>query len=246
MLALKSTRLNLANAWSLDWAKVRETDTQFLLIPGADLRDPITGRQLKTPGGLSVGPNGQVLTFNGSQQGNLPLSLPRGGTGLVVAGRIMATATQSSTPGSAFGFHSLTSQRGVGIGFDPSNNVGATQLTTGGAYLPSNSPGVQNRWYTVYAEARTDTSGHTRAYIDGVIAATGDQLTIGVSDFDPDEIAVGAQHRSAGFLRQFRGQIEWGALFYVKDALLGVNGLGLTPEIAANMYASGYPYNLFR
>lgn len=214
---------------------------------GRQIRDEIGGVSLTNPGGLSVGPDGQIATFNGSQQTNIAWSPPVADAEaetLIICGRILADATQSATPGAAFGIYAASgTQHGIGIGFDTSNAVGAAGLTNAGAYLSARTAGAQNVWYDVYARRENAGAGNvdTRyyAWINGQPASTGQASTQPNKGGTFDEIAVGAQHRSAGFLRQFRGRIAWASIIQMQS------GADFTDDYAARLYASGYPWNLF-
>lgn len=226
--------------YTLNQTAVKETGTFFLTFPDKTLRDAVSGSTLANPGGISFGEKGQTATFNGSQQGNLLFPIPNGNTNLIVAARIRATATQAGTPGAAFGVYQSTSQGGFGVGFDTSNRVGLALLTNTGAYLPTYSAGVQQRWYTVYAQISAGSNGSGVIYVDGRPATTGQGGGYVGDPRTPDEIAIGAQHRSSGYLRQFRGDIEWASLMYVP----GETWQSLTDDVALRLYESGYPYNL--
>lgn len=226
--------------YTLNQTAVKETGTFFLTFPDKTLRDAVSGLTLANPGGISFGEKGQTATFNGSQQGNLLLPIPNGHTNLIVAARIRATAAQAGTPGAAFGVYQSTAQGGFGVGFDTSNRVGLALLTTTGAYLSTYSAGVQQRWYTVYAQISGVGNGIGVVYVDGRPATTGQGVAYNGSPATPNEIAIGAQHRSSGYLRQFRGDIEWASLMYVP----GETWQSLTDDVALRLYESGYPYNL--
>lgn len=202
--------------------------------------DEITGANVLSGGGTAIDTEGIAYTFNGSQQNNLAFVIPTyasANTPLVCA-RIKATATQAANPGSAFGLGALTgTQSGVGVGFDTSNNVGIATMTGGGSGLASFSAGSQNVWYTVFAQCIAfGGSGACNAWINGTPATTqGTVATGGVATLN--ELAFGAQHRSAGFLRQFKGNIEWAAV-------IDTRGGAFTDAQAAALYASDFPYNL--
>lgn len=229
---------------ALNREKIRETGTIYLGLPGAEFRDLVGGASLTNPGGLAAAEKGRVATFNGAQQANKALTLPNGYRNVIIAARIRATAAQAGDPGAAFGIYNGTAvQSGMGVGFDPSNNVGLAVLTSNAAALPQSSPGVIGKWYTVFVQYEgAATNGAAVAYVDGRRVATGYGAAISGATDPANEISIGAQHRSSGFLRQFKGDIEWAALMYLpRDSWQS-----LTDEVALRLYESGYPYNLLK
>lgn len=212
-----------------------------------NIRDLVRGYSLANPGGDGVGTEGRVATFNGSQQGIVAWTPPVAdttGDTLVVCGRILATAAQAGTPGSAFCVAGSTgTQLCMGIGFDPSNNVGCAVLNGTSAYLDARSPGVLNRWYTVFAKMHLSGAGLSSrtfsAWINGRPATTGQDTERTGSAGALDEIAVGAQHRSAGFLRQFRGHIAWASVIQLTD------NTEFDDAAAWRLYSSGYPWTMY-
>ena len=224
--------------FTLDRAKAKQTGTIWLSVAQEEklFRDLISGKNIANPGGFVTDTGGKAATFNGSQQQNLAYS-PAAANGLIIAARIKATATQAGNPGAAFGVYSSTAESGIGVGFDTANNVGAAYLTGAGAGLLASSPGVQNVWYTVFVQLR---NGYfTNAWINGKPATINQNVGPGGTFSVHNEISIGAQHRSSGFLRQFKGSIEWAAL---------LAGPSIDPVIsndyAEYLYASDYPYNL--
>lgn len=215
---------------------------------GRSVNDLVAGNGSTNPGGSSTASEGLIATFNGSQQGNSSLILPSTHPDTyVIAARIRATATQAGSPGAAFGIYCSSTQGGIGVGFDTSNNVGAAWLTGSGAGLLSRSAGVQNRFYTVFAQMSMNgiNTASTKAWIDGVPAATSQGTSTGGS-FTPsiNEFAIGAQHRSSGFLRQFKGDILWASILQF-PGVEGATNFSFTDQNAADLYAYGYPWNLF-
>lgn len=229
---------------ALNRAKVKETGTLFAAFAGTEFRDVVSGLRLANPGGSRAAERGRVATFNGSQSTNLPFTMPSGYTGLVVAARIRATGTQPGDPGTAFGiFTSNTDQGGFGVGFNSAGNqVGTIALTTNGTGVTSSSPATIGQWYTVYGEVTGNGNGFAACYVDGKPAQSQANYSGGM-DGTPNEIVVGSQHRASGFLRWFNGEIAWAAVLQVPGAV-ALTTTGLTPELAARLYASNYPYNL--
>jgi hypothetical protein len=132
-------------------------------------------------------------------------------------------------------------QTGIGVGFDPSNNVGHAFLDNGAAGLRGYSAGALNTYYTVFAQRLSNTNQY--GWINGNPATTSQGAT-GGSIGTVNEIVIGAQHRSAGYLRQFKGNIEWAALIYLpKAGTSGTDGL-MSDEFAKYLYESNYPYSL--
>lgn len=243
MILLPSRRSTKPQAGgSVDIQRAYDTGTLYLSFADASFTDRIGGGVVRNPGGLSLGPNGQIATFNGAQQGNSPLWLNGSHVGLIVAARVRATDAQAGTPGAAFGVYDATSQGGFGVGFDPSGNAGTALLTSGGAYLSSSSSVGLNKWVTVFAQISGTNAGFSYSYVDGKPATTGQGASYTGDPRSPNEIAYGAQHRSSGFLRQFKGDIEWAAVLRVSPPDGG--GRSLTDQLALDLYQSGYPYNL--
>lgn len=243
MILLPSRRITKPQAGgSVDIQRAYDTGTFYLSFADASFTDRIGGGVVRNPGGLSLGPNGRIATFNGAQQGNSPLWLNGSHVGIIVAARVRATAAQAGTPGAAFGVYDGTLQGGFGVGFDPSGNAGAALLTSGGAYLSSSTPVGLNKWVTVFAQISGVNAGASVSYIDGKPATTGQGASYIGDPRSPNEIAYGAQHRSTGFLRQFKGDIEWAAILRVSPPDGGWRSL--TDQLALDLYQSGYPYNL--
>lgn len=206
------------------------------------IRDLAHGANVANPGGFSVGNGGSVATFNASQSASalVPIIAAQAGSDwskAVVIARIRSTGAQSGDPGCAFGIFSSTGQGGVGVGFSSGGNVGALTLHNSGTSVAAGKAATIGQWYTVAAQANPNSGGFCNGWVDGVSVSIGGQSGIGAPS-GPDEIAVGAEHRSTGFLRQFRGDIEWAAV------LIDETSYWFTDEIAARMYADDYPYNL--
>jgi len=230
----------------LDRAKAAQTGTFWLSLFQEEklVRDLVGGQDLSNPGGFTIDEGGSVATFNGSQQQNKLLVLPSGANAgnIIVAARIKATAAQAANPGAAFGIYASAGiQTGIGVGFDASNNVGHAFLDSYGAGLRGYSAGALNTYYTVFAQRLSYNT--TYAWINGNPATTS-QGAAGGSVDPVDELVIGAQHRSAGYLRQFKGNIEWAALIYLpKGSASGTDGL-MSDEFAKYLYESNYPYSL--
>lgn len=233
----------------LDRAKIAQTGTIWcsLFQDNKTARDLVGGANIALPGGFAVQEPGTVATFNGSQAQNAAFKLPGPGLGnsIVVAARFKATATPGSSPGAAFTVGaSAGSQGSIGVGIDTSNNVGAAYLTSNGAGLNARSAGALNTWYTVYAQwNNTNVGGSlTKAWINGKPATTdqGTAAFVGTTGAF-DEISLGAQHRSAGFLRNFTGSIEWAALMHLETA---AGSFSMTDDMAEALYEQDYPYSL--
>lgn len=230
----------------LDRAKAAQTGTFWLSLFQEEklVRDLVRGQDLSNPGGFTIDEGGSVATFNGAQQQNKAIVFPSGaGIGnIIVAARIKATAAQAANPGAAFGIAaSAGGQTGIGVGFDGSNNVGHAYLDSGSAGLRGYSAGALNTYYTVFAQRLSNTNAY--GWINGNPATTS-QGAAGGSIGTIDELVIGAQHRSSGYLRQFKGNIEWAALIFLpKGAGSGTDGL-MSDEFAKYLYESNYPYSL--
>ena len=245
MILLPSRRITKPQSGgSVDLQRAHDSGTLYLSFADAGFTDRIGGGVVRNPGGLALGPNGKIATFDGSQQVNSPLWLGAAHTGLIVAARILATGAQAGTPGAAFGVYDSGSQGGFGVGFDPSGNAGAALLTSGGAYLNARSPVGLNKWVTVFAQISGFNAGLSVAYVDGQPATVGQAGSYAGDPRVPREIAYGAQHRSSGFLRQFKGDVEWAAILRVAPVVDGWRSL--TDSLALDLYESGYPYNLIK
>ena len=230
----------------LDRAKAAQTGTFWLSLFQEEklVRDLVGGQDLSNPGGFTINEGGSVATFNGAQQQNKAIVFPSGATqgDIIVAARIKATAAQAGNPGAAFGLAaSAGTQTGVGVGFDASNNVGHAFLDSYGAGLRGYSAGALNTYYTVFAQRLSNTNAY--GWINGNPATTSQGATGGATGAI-NELVIGAQHRSAGYLRQFKGNIEWAALIYLpKGSASGTDGL-MSDEFAKYLYESNYPYSL--
>jgi hypothetical protein len=227
----------------LDRTKAAQTGTIWLSLFQEEklVRDLVGGQDLSNPGGFTINEGGSVATFNGAQQKNKAIVFPSGfGIGnIIVAARIKATGTQASNPGAAFGIYASSgNQTGIGVGFDTSNNVGHSYLDSFGAGVSARSAGAQNVYYTVFAQRMSDTRMY--AWINGKPATTSQGGNDSGSIATVNEICIGAQHRSSGFLRQFKGNIEWAALIYLP---LGQNN-PMPDAYAEALYNSNYPYSL--
>jgi hypothetical protein len=200
----------------------------------------VRGDSIVNPGGLSGYGDKAIATFNGSQVNNTLYNFNGATNGrTIVAARIRATATQSATPGVAFSHCASTAQATLGVGFDTSNNVGAAILNGNGASLPVYSSGQLNTWYTVFASTSTTSNYSVKSWINGVPAAVNQGVLVGGSFESGDEITFGGAHRSSGFLRQFKGDIEWAAILDWPFTVF-------TDQDAANLYQSGFPYSILR
>ncbi len=224
----------------LDRSKAAKTGTIWLSVfqEAKTIRDLIGGANIANPGGFAINEGGSVATFSGAQQQNLAFTLPAQDN-IIIAARVKATAGQAADPGAAFGIYSAGgNQSGFAVGFNPSNEVGCTYLDNNGAGTLARSAGSLNVWYTVFIQARSDSS--TYAWINGKPATTGQGSTHTAIFSTLDEICIGAQHRSAGFLRNFTGNIEWAAILNLP---VGTNNT-LTDAYAEYLYESNYPYSL--
>lgn len=223
----------------VDQAKAKELGVVYLAVANESgmLRDVIGGKDIVNPGGSSTGHTGRVWTFSGAQQSNKAITLIREDS-LFVCARIKATAAQAGVPGAAFGVYNSGAQSGFGVGFSGSNQVGLAWLTNAGAGISAYSTGALNAWYDVYTNLETASVGK-RAWINGRPATTtqGSSVTSWITG--QNEIAVGAQHRSSGFLRNFTGHIEWAAVLILDNAKID-------DALSARLYADRFPYNLFK
>ncbi len=77
------------------------------------------------------------------------------------------------------------------------------------------------------------------SWIDGVPATTNQGVSIGGGTNALNELSLGAQHRSSGYLRNFTGDVQWAALLYFPGP---TSGYTFTDEDAWTLYNSGYPF----
>lgn len=220
-------------------AKAKELGVVYLAVANESgmLRDVIGGKDIVNPGGSSTGYTGRVWTFSGAQQSNKAITLA-GEASLFVCARIKATAAQAGVPGAAFGVYNSGAQSGFGVGFSSSNQVGLAWLTNAGAGIDAYSTGALNAWYDVYTNLEVASVGK-RAWINGRPATTTQGSSVSNWITGQNEIAVGAQHRSSGFLRNFTGHIEWAAVLILDNAKID-------DALSARLYADRFPYNLFK
>lgn len=227
----------------LNISKAKELGVVYLAVAneGGILRDLVGGSTLTNPGSNVVSNDGRVWKFNGAQQANKPFVIPNGETNtnnLLVCAKLKATSSQAGIPGAAFGVYRSTGlQAGFGVGFNSTNQVGLAQIDNNGANLITYSSAALNRWYHVYANAKISGDNGYYAWINGVPATNGQGSTVTAFQDGQDEIAIGAQHRSTGFLRNFTGDIEWVAI---------IHNASLNDSFAARLYEDGFPYNLFK
>ena len=224
----------------LDRAKAAQTGTIWLSVFQEEktVRDLVSGTNLANPGGFSIDEGGSVATFNGAQQQNIAFVVPASNN-TIIAARVKATAAQAANPGAAFGIYASSgNQSGFGVGFDTANSVGCTYIDNSAAGTLARSAGSLNKWYTVFVQHLDNRS--TYAWINGKPATTGQGSTHPSGFSTINEISIGAQHRSAGFLRQFKGNIEWAAILNLP---VGSNNV-LTDDYAEYLYESNYPYSL--
>lgn len=224
----------------LNRAEIDRTGTIWtsLLQEEGIARDIVGGQDIIAPGGSAIREPGRVAIFNGSQASRVAVPLPGTNFGsYLIAARIRATGSQGGDPGQAFGItYSAGNQGSTGVGFNSaSNSVGQTWLHSNGAGLGSSRAATVGTWYTVYAQAALFIGTSMRAWVDGApctpVAGAGVPGT-------PDSITIGAQHRGAGYLRNFTGEIEWAAVLYQPSVDW------MTDDIAAELFDAGYPYNL--
>jgi len=223
----------------VDQAKAKELGVVYLAVANESgmLRDVIGGKDIVNPGGSSTGHTGRVWTFSGAQQSNKAITLT-GEASLFVCARIKATAAQAGVPGAAFGVYNSGAQSGFGVGFSGSNQVGLAWITNAGAGIDAYSTGALNAWYDVYTNLEVASVGK-RAWINGRPATTNQGSSVSNWITGQNEIAVGAQHRSSGFLRNFTGHIEWAAVLILDNAKID-------DALSARLYADRFPYNLFK
>ena len=224
----------------LDRAKAQQTGTIWLSVFQEEktVRDLVSGTNLTNPGGFSIDEGGSVATFNGAQQQNIAFVVPVLNN-TIIAARVKATAAQAANPGAAFGIYASSGvQSGFGVGFDTANSVGCTYIDNSAAGTLARSAGSLNNWYTVFVQHLDNRS--TYAWINGKPATTGQGSAHSSTFSTINEISIGAQHRSSGFLRQFKGNIEWAAILNLP---VGANNV-LTDDYAEYLYESNYPYSL--
>lgn len=213
------------------------------------IRDVVRGHGLTHPGGLVVSGEGTVGTFNGAQAQNAALALPSGNPDtFVIAARIRATAAQAEIPGAAFGIYEGAAQGGVAVGFNSSNQIGAAWLSSAGAGIGAYSAAALNTWYTVFVQvAKNDINQYlTKAWVNGAPATTNQGSNVGSgSTGTMNEICIGAQHRSSGYLRGFKGDILWASLLHYNGPE-NVANFSFTDADALRLYQSGYPWQIFR
>jgi len=229
-----------------------ETGTFFVgFMGGTAVVNGVPSRHavMSNPGLPDVSATGRVSRFDGTQASRLALPgvLPNvggdGWKGFIIAARVRATGAQPGSPGQAFGLSVGTSQAGFGVGFSQDGlQVGCTYMSTNGAFVAANSPAVIGEWYTVYVQLAGNGNGPSRAYINGKPAVNlQNSLTSGGLPAPPSQVALGAMHRSEGYLRNFNGDVEWAAAMWLDSA----TAFSLDDARAAAMYEAGYPYNLF-
>lgn len=243
---MRSSNKRLLHAGALDWEKVQETGTLYLAVPDRHIIDPIAGINMPAPGVLVASPNGRAINVNGSQNSFAELSVPTNPAGLVIAGRIRATAVQQQAVSAAFVLcqGAGAAERAFGIGVTDDYKIGAFHASSNGITLRANSQGVKDQWYTIYAEIYANHAG-TIAFIDGTPAQIASSIIGGALVNSVTHASIGAGQRSARAYANFNGEIEWGAIFRPPPGPGGSAG-SLTPELAAQLYADNYPYNLFR
>lgn len=228
----------------IDRGNVFAQKTIYLATPntGVLLLNAVRNTTIVLPGSVIHDDNSIVATFSGAQQANQAFALPPGATldNIVVAARVKATAAQAGNPGAAFGLYASGGQTGVGVGFDTANAVGAAYIDNNGAGLAAKSSGALNTWYTVYVQAQTVGDKRCNAWINGAPATTQSVQWAPIATVD--EIAIGAQHRSAGFLRNFTGRVQWMALLHYPGPTGQFN---FFDSDAAALYRSGYPWSAF-
>jgi hypothetical protein len=204
------------------------------------IRDLIGGQNIPATGTRIVGEDGTALSFDGTQGQQGPARAWPALNRIAFIARIRANnATQPANPGAVFGVYSATgAQGGVGIGLN-GLTVGAAWLNANGAGLGAPVAISANTWYTVIVQgAPNDFFGTPqRTWVAGVGSTTATPSS-GAADSPMDTVVVGAQYRSAGYLRNARADIAWAAI------LLGDSADWMTDEIAAGLFASDYPQSL--
>lgn len=229
----------------IDRAEVARTGTLWATFAQDDgvIRDIVRGlpgsTDLAMLASRIVSDEGTALSFNGTTNGSAGIvgTLPPI-ENLAFIARVRSTGAQPGNPGAAFGIYASTAQGGLGIGFN-GNNVGAAWLTSAGAGTAATVPTVQGQWYTVIVQGTPANPALTAVatWVDGAPAVRGGTSN-GAVNGPLNEVVVGAQHASSGYLRRFRGDVLWAAI------LVGDSPNWMTDEIAASLYASDYPYNL--
>lgn len=224
----------------IDRAAAARTRTAWatLLQDAGGVRDVIGGQNLPAVGTRIITPDGEGLSFNGTQVASAQmLGLPPL-ENLAFIARVRAnSATQLGNPGAAFGMYAPTgNQYGAGIGFNGAT-VGVAWLTTNGAGLAAPVPIVVGQWYTVIVQSFPESALPTsRTWVQGVGSATA--ASAGGYSSPATALVLGGQTRDGGPLRQGKFDIAWAAI------LAGDSALWMTDEIANDLFASGYPYNM--
>lgn len=211
--------------------------------------EAVTGDKYAITSGTVVStPEGYAIQYDGTQQQTITLRpnfFTSNSRDWYVAGRIAPTAQQAGNPGAIFGVSASSgNQTHYGIGWDNSATplVGAVQLTTtAAAYITGSGKAAALRQFnTVFANTEPGSGTNGKAWVDGVARAatplTGAQNT-------GDEVVFGAQHRSAGFLRQAKGWLLWGAIIYYPTV---ISNSYVDDNVMWSLYANDFPYNLFR
>ena len=191
-------------------------------------------------GGLRIDSDeGPALSFNGTTHasfGSLAALPPI--EHLAFIARVRSTGAQGGNPGAAIGVYAGAAQGGLGIGYT-GNTVGGAWLTSAGAGVAAPVAVAQGRWCTVIVQGNpsSTSSSAVATWVDGAPAVRG-MASSGSISAPLNEVAVGGQHRSSGFLRWFRGDLLWAAI------LVGDSPNWMSDEIAAGLFADDYPYNL--
>ena len=222
----------------------------FMFNEDGSYRELMTNRTVTAANGDRINtPEGKAPTFAGASGVNM--TFPLGGSAVtaryLVCGRIRANAQQAGEPGCIFGISSSgATQSGSGIGWDNSAtpNVGGTRLTSTAANTYAKTATAIGRYNTVFAQCNNN-GGAGSAWIDGRPATTGQGGAVTGTVTTYDQITIAAQWRTAGFLRQAKGEILWGAVIDLGSDVTST-GPFFTDDRAFSLYASNFPYNLFR
>lgn len=235
-------------------AKALRVKALFMLdVQNGCIVECVTGDKYAIGAGTVVyTPEGAALQFDGSQAFNITMrpgffpTLPA--RDYCVAARIAPTAQQAGNPGQIFGLSASTStQTSTGVGWDNSAtpNLGTTFLHGSGAGTLTGGTvaATLNKFDTIFSFTDMISGGVHRNWINGVGRTPSDAVG---GSAQLDEVTFGAQHRSAGFLRQAKGRLLWAAILDVTQNTSTPNSSAFDDAMFWSLYANDFPHNLFR